>query len=88
MTRYIITYDLSKPGRNYADLYKHIKSYSTWAKITESTWAVSTDNTAEQIRDNLKAALDSNDKLLVGPLGQSAWFGLSSEVTDWLKANR
>ena len=88
MPRYIITYDLSKPGRNYGDLYKRIKSYSTWAKITESSWAVSTDRTAEQIRDNLKEALDSNDKLLMGLLGRSAWSGLTKELTDWLKENR
>ena len=45
MSRYIITYDLSKPGRNYDDLYQRIKSYGTWAKIAESSWAIVTDQT-------------------------------------------
>ena len=69
MARYIISYDLSSPGRNYSDLYKRIKSYN-WAKIAESSWAVATDQTAEQIRDYLAPALDDNDKILVGPLGR------------------
>ena len=87
MSRYIITYDLSKPGRNYDDLYQRINSYGTWAKIAESSWAIVTDQTTVAVRDYLKPALDSNDKLLVGLLGTSAWIGLSTKVSDWLKEN-
>ena len=87
MSRYIITYDLSKPGRNYDDLCKRIKSYGTWAKIAESSWAIVTDQTTVAVRDYLKPALDSNGKLLVGVLGTSAWTGLSTKVSDWLTEN-
>ena len=87
MARYIITYDLRKPGRNYDELYKRIKSYGACASITESSWAVATTQTSEQIRDYLKGAMDGNDKLLVGILGTSAWFGLPKEVTKWLQDN-
>ena len=68
MARHIITYDLRKPGRNYDDLYKRIKSYKSWARITESSWCVATTETSKQIRDHLNEAIDSNDKLLVGIL--------------------
>lgn len=87
MPRYIITYDLHAPGQNYQGLAERIKSYPRWAKLMRSTWCVATPQTSEQIRDYLKGALDGNDKLLVGALGTSAWYGLSSEVTDWMKAN-
>lgn len=87
MARYIITYDLRKPGRNYDELYKRIKSYRAWAHITESSWAVATTQTSEQIRDHLRGVMDSNDKLLVGILGTSAWSGLPKEITEWLKNN-
>ena len=88
MPRYIITYDLSAPGRNYDDLYERIKAYSSWARITESSWAVVTQATSEQVRDYLVEVLDTNDKLLVGPLGRGAsWRGLDEDVTDWLKDN-
>lgn len=86
MPRYIITYDLHAPGQNYEALKERIKSYPRWAKLMRSTWSVVTPETVEQIRDHLKPALDGNDKLLVGVLGRSAWYGLSSKVTKWLKA--
>ena len=87
MPRYIITYDLHAPGQSYDALTDRIKSYPRWVKLMRSTWSVVTSQTSEQIRDHLKPALDGNDKLLVGVLGASAWYGLSSELTDWLKAN-
>lgn len=87
MNAYVVTYDLSQPGRNYEDLYKLIKAYGTWAKITESSWAIKTEQDSKQIRDNLKSALDSNDTILVGRLGACAWMGLSKKVSDWLQTN-
>ena len=88
MARYVITYDLSAPGRDYEDLYNRIKSYPNWAHITESTWAIVSRRSQQQIRDHLGGALDDNDKLLVGRLGRSAWTGLGTSVSEWLKANR
>jgi hypothetical protein len=39
-----------------------------------------------QVRDSLKACLDSNDKLLVAKLsGEAAWSGHSDDITKWLK---
>ena len=88
MARYIITYDLSAPGRNYDALYERIKAYGSWAHITESSWAIVTEATTAQVRDNLREVLDENDKLLVGPLGHGAeWCRLSAEVTAWLQEN-
>ena len=87
MTRYIVTYDLSKPGRDYPELYKRIKSYS-WTQITESTYAVVSDKTSKEIWDHLEGALDGNDTLLVGPLGRPcSWIGLAAKASEWLKGN-
>ena len=87
MSRYIITFDLDAPGQNYEALTERIRSYPRWAKLMGSTWSVVTSQTSEQVRDHLKPALDGNDKLLVGGLGTSAWYGLSAKLSDWLKAN-
>ena len=87
MARYIVTYDLVSPGQNYEELHKRIKSYGTWAQLAESSWAIMSNQTAVEVRDHLKAALDSNDRLLVGRLGSSAWIGLKPDVTTWLKRN-
>ena len=64
MSAYIVTYDLSSPGRDYEELYKRIKECGPWARITESSWAVSTYQTAVAVRDHISPALDNNDKLL------------------------
>lgn len=88
MARYIVTYDLRQPGRNYDDLYARIKSYPKWARLTESSWGIVSSETSSDIRDHLAEAVDENDKLLVGVLGRpSAWYGLSKSISDWIKAN-
>ena len=87
MARYIVSYDLHGPGQDYEALAERIKTYPRWAKLMQSTWCVVTTQTSEQVRDYLRPALDGNDKLLVGVLGTSAWYGFSAELTEWLKAN-
>ena len=86
MTRYIVTYDLSKPGQNYEALKKRITAYKSHVYVMQSTWGISNNASAEQIWDYLNEALDSNDKLLVAPWGTpSAWVGLPKSVSDWIK---
>ena len=87
MACYIVSYDLRDPGRNYNDLYERLKSYSKWAKLTESTWAIVTGQSAVEIRDYLKYVLDSNDRIFViKSAGVAAW---SNSIcrNEWLKDN-
>lgn len=87
MKAYIISYDLTNPGKNYEDLLKKIKSYH-WARLGGSAYVVVSENTAVEIRDNLKLVLDSTDKLFVGTLvAQAAWSGMPEEVSKWLINN-
>lgn len=87
MALFIVTYDLTAPGRNYSGLYDRIRNYTNYAHITESSWAIQTNSTAVQIRDYLAQALDSNDKLFVAPLGaQWAARNLPKEIVDWLNS--
>ena len=86
MNCYIISYNLNKPGRNYEELYKLIKSYYDWAHITESTWIVYTSTTAVEIRDKLKIIVDSNDSIFIARVGTpTAWTDLGNNVSEWLK---
>ena len=88
MAAYIVTYDLSLPGRGYSNLYKRIRSFGKWAAITESSWMIVTDWSSVQVRDLLSPTIDSNDKLFVcGPVNQAAWIGMDNEVSDWLRDN-
>ena len=83
---YEISYDLRKPGRNYEQLYTEIKRIALdWAHPLDSVWVVRTDLNATQIRDRLKAKMDSNDGLLVvRASSEGAWFGLPDDVSQWL----
>ena len=90
MASYLITYDLSKPDRNYAGLYDAIKAISgNWAHISESSWVIVANNqTTVNIRDRLRNVMDNNDKLFVCKLtGEGAWYGVSTSQTEWLKKN-
>ena len=63
---YIVTYDLVEPGQKYDRLLDLIKSEPAWARLGGSSYLVDSDETAVALRDKLKMALDSNDKLYVG----------------------
>jgi hypothetical protein len=79
----IITYDLDSPGQDYSKLIDAIKSYSDWAKISESCWVISSADSCVTIRDNLKNYIDTNDKLFVATLnGEAAWSGSISSTDD------
>jgi hypothetical protein len=81
---YIISYDLVG-SRRYDSLYEELKSFKTWAKITESTWAITTDLSAVEVRDRLSAVLDSNDRLFVVKSGvEAAWSNVICK-NEWLK---
>ena len=86
MKCYIISYDL-RNLRNYDSLYKAIKSYGTWAKITESTWGVVTSQSAVQIRTFLLNHMDNDDRVFVIKSGsEAAWVRAICE-DSWLKNN-
>ena len=87
MATYIVTYDLSTPARNYSQLYERIKSYGTWAQITESSYAVVSGESAVAVREYLAEALGNNDKLLVAALGSYAWRGLGAKAGELLKTH-
>ena len=84
---YIILYDLCAPNRNYEELYKAIKAFGTWGKITESAWAVVTSWDCIKIRDYLMQYIDKDDRLFVLQSGQdAAWYRAIAE-SDWFKIN-
>jgi len=85
----IISYDLHSPGQNYNALINKIKSFGFWAKLGESAYLINTEETVAEVRDYLKAVLDSNDSLFVGVSPPpAAWYGLPNEVANWLLNNQ
>jgi hypothetical protein len=69
MSCLIITYDLlAKSGISRSDDYEalrnEIKSYKTWAKITESCYAIVTTKKTTEVRDHLKSVLKKGESVI------------------------
>ena len=86
MPAFFITYDLTAgDSADYEELYKAIKSYGTWARITESSWTVVTEDDVKTVRDNLMQFMHDNDRLFVLKSGvAAAWHNVRCR-NSWLK---
>jgi CRISPR associated protein Cas2 len=86
---YCVCYDLNSPGRDYTTLINAIKEYGTWWHHLDSTWLIKVDNSsAILIRDHLRNFIDTNDELLVFPVGANwAGIGFSQNAYQWLHTN-
>lgn len=82
---YIISYDLIKPGRDYEELYKALKEYHFWGRLTESTWAIISSQTHVEIRDALKKHIYENDRLIVIRSGKAAAWTNIMASDEWAK---
>ena len=84
---YIISYDLCQPDRDYNTLYKVLKTFPAWGRLTESTWAVVSPKNCVEIRDYLMQFVDNNDRLIVILGGKSAaWLRVIAD-NNWVKEN-
>jgi hypothetical protein len=71
MRRYIISYDLYRPGNNYSDLVKQIKRIGgDWEHPIANLWIVETDLSAADIRAILGDHLVTGDKLYICEAGE------------------
>lgn len=91
MKTLLVAYDLKSPGQDYKPVYEYLKGYVTYWHHLDSTWLIKTDRSAVDVRDDLTALADSNDKILVLEVSSSAyaWFGFSGEGNGgpWMKKN-
>lgn len=76
---YIVTYDLKRTETNqraddYEKLYKELKSFYKYARLTESSWIVCTYRSVEEVKAQLEKVLRSDDAIFVGELtGWPEW---------------
>jgi len=70
MRRYIISYDLYRPGNNYSDLTAEIKRLGEdWQHPLANLWIVETHLTASEIRARVGNYLVTGDKLYICEAG-------------------
>lgn len=89
MNTMLISYDLRSPGKDYENLWKHLKSYSNWAKPLESFWLIKTSLSYESVWDETAKHIDSNDKLIVIDVTKDSakWRVYNDEISQWIKNN-
>jgi len=88
MTKYEVSYDLRKPGRNYEPLYKRLADWKA-VRVLQSVWIIETNSSASNIRDDLAKCIDANDGLLVtGLTGEAAWQKLEGTSDQYLLGKR
>jgi hypothetical protein len=84
-----ISYDLigtDEKSEDYERLIDKIKSLGAAKRVEYSLWVVETADSPEEVRDALRDYIDDDDKLIVmRRVGGSAWRGLASDVSKWLK---
>ena len=73
--RYVISYDLLKPGQNYEKLWAELERFKA-KRVLESQWVIRRSNTtAKNLRDHFKEFVDANDRLLIVCIDDSDWAG-------------
>ncbi len=84
----LITYDLNRPGQNYAGLYDAIKECGAWWHYLDSTWLVSTNFSPSQVWEKLSLKIDKGDRVFVSRLSNNPNYSgiLPREAWEWLRA--
>ncbi len=69
--KYLISYDLTKPGQNYARLHAELQRAGA-RRVLQSAWALNTTTSATQIANWLRQYVDLSDRILVTELNNWA----------------
>ncbi len=78
--RYLISYDLNKPGKNYDARINAITAMGG-TRVLLSQWVVRrNDTSASGLRDHFWTFMDANDRLLVVSIDNSDWAGTNLMV--------
>jgi hypothetical protein len=82
---YLVSYDLNRPGQNYASIIGEIKKLGPFIPVLKSAWLVDTSRTAIQIQDALYPVIDVTDRLFITRVpGWGGW--IEKTVIAWLQA--
>ena len=85
---YIVSFQIPVRARR-DQLRALLKTYGGYCPINNTCWAITTEKRASEVRDHLKTALASGDRLFVVRSGtEAAWRNAISERhSEWLKKN-
>ena len=91
MKKYIISYDLKAPNKDYEPLIKKLKTADRWCRIHASAWVIwSESKNAKELFPILNHVTDSDDSISMLPLSDAAdgqWKNMDPDVSDSLANN-
>lgn len=74
-------------NQSYESLFKKIKSYRGWGRLTETSWAIVSNESCLAIRDTLSRYINTGDRLIVVQSGKvAAWMNCRASG-NWIKDN-
>lgn len=82
--RYVISYDLRKPGQDYQSLFNALETIGA-KRVLKSQWCVRYNNTtARKLCDYCRGFMDSNDRILVVAIDGTGWAAnsLINKISD------
>lgn len=83
----LITYDSNKPGQDCGKILEFIKSFPTWAKLSETSYAIVTNETPENVFKQLNPFLSESSKLFIVKLTYPYAGIRGTAVAAWLDKN-
>lgn len=72
MPKYVVSYDLNRPGQDYPELWDALKQLGA-KRVLLSQWAVHAKGPATALRDLLWGYMDNTDRLLVMDCDSADW---------------
>lgn len=86
--KYLVSYDLNTPGKDYEKLYNVLKSAEGWWHYLESTWILRTSQSLSSWSDKIMNTIDENDSFIIVDITKSDRNGwLDKKAWEWLKNN-
>lgn len=89
MRKYLITYSLKTPNKDYTPFYNALKSMGPWWHHLESTWIIKSDLTPKEIYSRIgPGLLTVRDFILVVEIVPTNKEGfLPREAWDWINSD-
>ncbi|CAL27384.1 hypothetical protein [Staphylococcus carnosus] len=80
MNKYLVSYDLHTPRKEYNSLWYLLKSFKDSLHIQDSVWLVKSTKTQQDISELLQEVLDSDDSWIVLKFDSNISGALDDEV--------
>lgn len=81
-----VTYNQTGQATGNSEFFKALQAQGPWWHYINTTWLIDTQKTPQQVFDALRPMLGTNDRLLVGELGNRYQGWLPKDAWEWINA--